>query len=93
MDQAIAHQKRWALYDKVFKSETLTEDFSAFVLENREKLGFKKNAKRILEKNAPVQKNTSNRTLSTYRDYYTDELRELVATRDRLVIELFGYEF
>ena len=38
-------------------------------------------------------KNTSNRTLSTYRDYYTDELRELVASRDRLVIELFGYEF
>ena len=93
MDQAIAHQKRWALYDKAFKSETLTEDFSAFVLENKDKLGFKKNARRILEKNAPVQKNTSNRTLSTYRDYYTDELRQLVATRDRLVIELFGYEF
>jgi hypothetical protein len=93
MDQAIAHQKRWALYDKVFKSETLTEDFSTFVLENKERFGFKKNAKRILEKNAPVQKNTSNRTLSSYRDYYTDELRELVARRDRLVIDLFGYEF
>lgn len=93
MDQAIRHQKRWALYDKVFKSETLTEDFSKFVLENQESLGFKKNARRILEKNAPTPKNTSNRTLSTYRDYYTDELRALVASRDRLVIDLFGYEF
>jgi len=93
MDQAIRHQKRWALYDKVFKSESLTEDFSTFVLENREKLGMKPNAEKILKKNAPTPKNTSNRTLSTYRDYYTDELRELVASRDRLVIELFGYEF
>jgi hypothetical protein len=93
MDQAIKHQKRWALYDRVFKSETLTEDFSNFVLENREKLGMKPNAAKILKKNAPTPKNTSNRTLSTYRDYYTDELRDLVATRDRLVIELFGYEF
>ncbi|MGV3550374.1 hypothetical protein [Rhizobium sp.] len=93
MDHAIRHQKRWALYDQVFKSETLTEEFSQFVLENRKRFGFRHNAERILAENAPTPKNTSNRTLSTYRDYYTDELRELVASRDRLIIELFGYEF
>jgi hypothetical protein len=93
MDRAIAHQKRWAIYDRVFKSESLTNDFSEFVLENQVRCGFKDNAKGILKRNAPVPKNTSGRTLSTYRDYYTDELRDLVASRDRLLIELFGYEF
>ncbi|MBL0374778.1 hypothetical protein JJB09_22450 [Rhizobium sp. KVB221] len=93
MDRAIAHQKRWAIYDKVFKSETLTEDFSNFVLENKERCGFKENAKGILKRNAPTPKNTSNRTLTSYRDYYTPELRDLVARRDRLLIDLFGYEF
>jgi|EndMetStandDraft_4_1072995.scaffolds.fasta_scaffold59317_3 hypothetical protein len=93
MDRAIAHQKRWALYDRVFKSESLTDDFSEFVLENQERCGFKSNAKGILKRLAPTPKNTSNRTLNSYRDYYTDELRDLVAKRDRLLIELFGYEF
>lgn len=91
--RAIAHQKRWAIYDRVFKSETLTEDFSDFVLENQERCGFKPNARGILKRNAPTPKNTSNRTLRSYRDYYTPELRDLVAKRDRLLIELFGYEF
>ncbi|MDH6267687.1 hypothetical protein M2360_003084 [Rhizobium sp. SG_E_25_P2] len=93
MDRAIAHQKRWAIYDHVFKSETLTQDFSTFVLENIDRCGFKKNAEAILRKHAPQPKNTSTRTLTTYRDYYDDELRDLVARRDRLMIDLFGYEF
>lgn len=93
MDRAIAHQKRWAIYDRVFKSESLTEDFSAFVLQNRERCGFKENAAGILKRNAPTPKNTSSRSLNSYRDYYTDELRDLVARRDRLLIELFDYKF
>lgn len=93
MGRAIAHQKRWALYDNVLKSETLTEDFSSFVLKNRKRFGFKTNAADILKRNAPTPKNTSDRTLTSYRDYYTDELRDLVAKRDRLMIELFDYEF
>jgi len=93
MNRAIAHQKRWAIYDKVFKSETLTEDFSEFVLENQARCGFRENARGILKRNAPTPKNTSNRTLNSYRDYYTDELRDLVAKRDRLLIELFDYQF
>jgi hypothetical protein len=28
-----------------------------------------------------------------YRDYYTDELRDLVAERSRLIIDRFGYSF
>ena len=93
MDRAIAHQKHAAIYDRVFKSETLTKDFSQFVLDNRDRLGFKPNAAQILERQAATPKNTSHRTLNSYRDYYTDELRDLVASRDRLLIELFGYEF
>jgi hypothetical protein len=93
MDRAIAHQKRFAIYDRVFRSETLTEEFSEFVLANQERFGFKPNAKGILKRNAPTPKNTSNRTLTSYRDYYTDDLRDLVARRERLLIDLFGYEF
>lgn len=93
MDAAIAHQKRWAIYDRVFKSETLTEDFSQFVIENQERCGFKKNAQRVLNRHAAVPKNTSSRSLASYRDYYTDELRDLVASRDRLIIDLFDYKF
>jgi hypothetical protein len=93
MDRAIAHQKRWAIYDRVFKSETLTDDFSAFVLENQERCGFKPNARQILKRLAQKPKNTSNRTLKSYRDYYDDDLRDMVARRDRLLIELFDYDF
>ena len=93
MDNAISHQKRWAIYDRVFRSEELTDDFSAFVLENQQAMGFKERSAKILKKFAADPKNKSNRTLASYRDYYTDELRDLVAKRDRLVIDLFGYEF
>ena len=93
MDQAIRHQKRWAIYDRVFQSETLTDDFSSFAIENQDMLGLKPNTKQILKRQADKMRNTSKRTLSTYRDYYTDELRDLVARRDRLIIDLFDYTF
>ena len=31
--------------------------------------------------------------LPDYRDYYTDELREIVAERHKRTIEMFNYEF
>ena len=47
----------------------------------------------IINRQAEKHKNVSKRTLESYRDYYTEELRDLVATRDRFFIDLFGYKF
>jgi hypothetical protein len=93
MDRAIAWQKRWAFYDVVFKSENLDADFRAFVRDNGERLGFVNNAVDILDNENATHKNTSERVLASYRDYYDDELRDIVARRDRLIIDLFDYQF
>lgn len=93
MDKAIAWQKRWALYDVVFKSETLDESFRSFVEKNGRSLGFVDNALEIMDRQNETHKNTSERVLASYRDYYDDELREIVARRDRLIIDLFDYQF
>ncbi len=93
VDRAIAHQKRWAIYDTVLKSEGLKDSFAKYVLDHRKQCNFVSNAETILENRGAKAKNTSERTLPSYRDYYTDELRDMVANRDRLFIDLFGYEF
>jgi hypothetical protein len=93
MDGAIAFQKRWAMYDGVLKTETLDDDLRRLAETHGPALGFRPNAVAIIDRMAANHKNISNRTLASYRDYYSDELRDLVARRDRLVIDLFGYSF
>lgn len=93
MDGAIAAQRKWAMYDVLMKSETLDQEFAEFAATRGRELGFSDNAVDIINKQAEKHKNVSKRTLESYRDYYTDELRELVATRDRFFIDLFGYRF
>jgi hypothetical protein len=93
LDSAIALHKRRAMYDVLMRSETLDQEFAEFVVRYRDRCGFKPGAAGFVKKKARAHRNTSNRTLESYRDYYTDELRDLVARRDRLFIDLFGYQF
>lgn len=93
IDKAIAYQQRWAMYDEIYKSEMLDETLQKFVGERGAQLGFKENALKIVKRNEAEHKNTSVRKLATYRDYYTDELIELVAKRDRLIVDMFDYQF
>lgn len=93
LDSAISLQKRFHLYDVIMKSETLDAEFAEFVAKYRDRCGFNENAVDFVNQMAEAHRNKSVRTLASYRDYYTDELRELVARRDRLFIDLFGYEF
>jgi hypothetical protein len=93
LDSAIKLQKRLAMYDVLMRSETLDEEFAEFVVRYRDRCGFKPGAADLVNEKAEAHRNTSIRTLESYRDYYTDELRDLVAKRDRLFIDLFGYRF
>lgn len=93
VDGAIRMQRRFATYDVMMKSETLDEEFADFVAKYRQRCGFTQEAVDLVRERAEHHKNASNRTLPSYRDYYTDELRDLVARRDRLFIDLFGYTF
>jgi hypothetical protein len=93
LDSAIAMQKRFATYEVMMKSETLDEEFADFVVKYRERCGFTQQAVDLVRANAESHKNASVRTLASYRDYYTDELRDLVAKRDRMFIDLFDYSF
>ena len=81
------------MYDMLMRSETLDQEFRDLADTRGKELGFTDNAVDVIEKHSQKHKNVSKRTLETYRDYYTDELRELVATRDRFFIDLFGYTF
>lgn len=73
------------------------DNVSAVLCKRRELREVSRNARAtangIIDKHSQKHKNVSKRTLETYRDYCTDELRELVATRDRFFIDLFGYTF
>ncbi|MGV3550375.1 hypothetical protein [Rhizobium sp.] len=93
MDGAIAAHRKWKMYDVLMRSETLDQEFADFVRQHGTALGFVDRAASIVDKHSEKHKNVSKRTLQTYRDYYTDELRDLVATRDRFFIDLFGYTF
>jgi hypothetical protein len=67
--------------------EALQGDFQAFLERHDVPVGdafFKR-----LEKSAP--KHTTDR--GPYRDYYDEELRDLVGSKARLLIERYGYEF
>jgi hypothetical protein len=93
IDGAVSLHRRLAMYDVLMKSETLDQEFADFVIQYRERCGFKPDAVDLVNAKAEEHRNTSKRTLASYRYYYTDELRDLVAKRDRAMTELFGYQF
>lgn len=82
-----------ALYDVCFRSETLDDDFRALVEREGPRLGFRPDALKRLDRHNREHLNRSERSLSSYRDYYDDALAEMVARRDRPLISLFGYSF
>ncbi|MDB5523377.1 MAG: hypothetical protein JWM58_1140 [Rhizobium sp.] len=93
IDAAIRYQ-RWAhMYREVLRMESLNSDLKAFVGKYRERCDFKPDAEAMIDKYAETPRNTSIRLLPSYRDYYTEATRQLVADKDRLFIELFGYKF
>jgi hypothetical protein len=68
------------LPQNIFRFENLATEFNSLA----DRLGLPETAKL-------PHRNPSRKT--PYQDYYTEELRELVAERYRRDIELFGYEF
>lgn len=80
---AANHLSRFRAYSEVLRTETLDDDLDRLLA----KLGLN-----VLER--PTRPaNASPRTLASYRDYYDDETMDLVARRDGLFSEVFGYQF
>jgi hypothetical protein len=93
IDSAIRYQRRFGLYKEMLRSESLNADLIEFVDKYRERCRFKADAEAIIQDYAKQPRNTSTRILPSYHDYYTDETRALVAEKDRLIVDLFGYTF
>lgn len=72
---------------QIIKMENLVPNFLEVLSDNDIQLSDKTKEALISKKKV----NTSNHT--DYRDYYDDETRELVATKDKMLIDKFGYEF
>ncbi len=88
---AEAHLRRFGAYDSVLHTETLTADLLAFVDRNRRR--FKPDAAEIIRNADETPANASRRSLGSYRDYYDEESAALVAGRDRLFTDVFGYRY
>jgi hypothetical protein len=93
IDAAIRYQRRFHMYKDVLRSESLNSDLKAYVAKHRERCRFRADAEAIIDRFAAAPRNTSTRVLPGFRDYYNDATRQLVADKDRLFLELFGYGF
>ena len=88
---AIRYHRVMKAYDTLLRNETLTEDLVAFVQAHPQ--GFKPGSVEVIRSAGVKPKNTSTRSLTSYRDYYSDADAALVAKRDRFFIDEFGYSF
>jgi hypothetical protein len=86
------HARRKA-YAAVLRSETLTADLRRFVAANRDRCRFRPEAEALIDASDRERVHSSGRPLQGYRDYYDEETRELVASRDRFFLDEFGYRF
>lgn len=93
IDAAIRYQRWFGTYTEILRSESLNSDLKAFVAKYRQRCRFREDAEALIDKHAEAPRNTSTRILPSYRDYYNDGTRRLVAEKDRLFIDLFGYTF
>ena len=93
IDAAIRYERWFHMYSEVLRSESLNADLKSFVAKYRQRCRFKPDAEEIIDRLAAAPRNASTRVLPSFRDYYTDETRQLVADKDRLFLELFGYRF
>jgi len=79
------HLRRFKAYTDVLRTETLDDDLDR-LLAGLELSG--------PAKHRPAKSvNASGRSLGSYRDYYDDQTAALVASRDAMFMEVFGYRF
>lgn len=92
-EAALPFLRRRKAYDLVLRSETLTEDLASFVAEHAGRCRFHPDAARLVREADAQRVHSSARPIAGYRDYYDDQTTELVARRDRLFLDEFGYRF
>ena len=80
-------------YSLVMRNEHLTDDLVSFVETYKAQFRFKPNAVELIRKADNNRRNASGRKLASYRDYYDEASVQLVAKRDRLFSDAFGYEY
>lgn len=91
--RAVEFLRRRRIYQTMLHTENLTEEFAAFVKEHGPQCHFKPDAERTVRTTAQRKRNASTKALPHYRDYYDDRCAALVAERDRLFLDEFGYRF
>jgi hypothetical protein len=90
---ALRHLQRFKAYGEVLHTEALDAEFALLVARHGARLGLVADAAERLHAAAGVRANASTRSLSSYRDYYDAASARLVADRDPLFAEAFGYSF
>lgn len=90
---AVTHLHRFRAFDEILRTETLTEDLMTFVKNHGGRCRFRPDAAEIILQAEQQHVNASPRRLSGYRNYFDAECSELVARRDCLFTEYFGYRF
>ena len=75
------------------RNELLTDELVAFVETYKDQCRFKPNAIDLIRQADRNRRNASGRKLAGYRDYYNETTVKLVADRDRLFTDAFGYAF
>jgi len=95
--QAVGGPRRYhgmmRTYDTVLRNEHLSGELIALVEQNRRRCRFRADAADIIRSAEARPRNSSNRSLASYRDYYDERCAALVAGRDRFFIDEFGYRF
>jgi hypothetical protein len=90
-DGAVRHHRLFKAYDTLLRNESLTDDLLAFA--SRFPRSFKPDAAEAIRQADEQRRNSSSRSLTSYRDYYSEADARLVADRDAFLIRAFGYSF
>ncbi|MGQ0485999.1 MAG: hypothetical protein ACT4SY_11695 [Hyphomicrobiales bacterium] len=90
---AIGHLRRFGTFDEILHTENLASELIDFVERNQGRCNFRPDAADCIRNAENRHRNASRRSLGSYRDYYDDRTAALVAARDPLFVELFGYRF
>jgi hypothetical protein len=90
-DGAVEHHARFKAYGTLMRNESLTDDLVAFA--ERFPGSFTPDAVKTIRAADEKPRNTSSRSLKSYRDYYSDADAALVAERDAFFVKEFGYRF
>jgi hypothetical protein len=92
-EDAARHLSRFGAYHEVLHTERLDAEFAELVTRSSQRLGLAPDAAERLHAASGARRNASTRKLPSYRDYYDAASARLVAERDPLFAEAFGYRF